>query len=83
MLRKSYSAGMTDEKLPELVRRLRDSGISHARIAMALGRAQPAATRLLNGQRSLKASEIEPLQRLLDETGFDDAWRDAVQEGVE
>jgi phage repressor protein C with HTH and peptisase S24 domain len=39
--------------------------ITHKDIAQALGRAQPAATRLLNGQRSLKADEVPKLEALL------------------
>jgi hypothetical protein len=48
-----------------LIQRLKDARISHERIAEAIGRSQPVATRLLNGTRTLKAHEIEPLERLL------------------
>ena len=50
----------------DIIQRLKAAKIPHARIAQALGRAQPAATRLLNGQRSLKASEVPKLEALLD-----------------
>jgi phage repressor protein C with HTH and peptisase S24 domain len=49
----------------DLIEQLKAAKIPHAEIGKALGRAQPAATRLLNGQRSLKASEIPKLQALL------------------
>jgi len=49
----------------ELLARLKASGISHATIAAAIGRSQPVATRLLSGERALKASEIEVLAELL------------------
>lgn len=51
----------------EIVRRLREAKIPHARIAQAIGRAQPAATRLLGGQRNLKANEIPALIKVLDD----------------
>jgi phage repressor protein C with HTH and peptisase S24 domain len=50
----------------DLVARLKAAKIPHAKIAEALGRSQPAATRLLNGQRSLKVSEVPKLEALLD-----------------
>lgn len=46
----------------DLIEQLKAAKISHAEIAKALGRAQPAATRLLNGQRSLKVNEVPKLQ---------------------
>lgn len=49
----------------DLVERLKAARIPHAKIAEAIGRAQPAATRLLNGQRSLKADEVPKLEELL------------------
>lgn len=49
----------------EILARLRASSITQTQIASAIGRAQPAAARLLNGQRALKASEIAPLLALL------------------
>jgi phage repressor protein C with HTH and peptisase S24 domain len=49
----------------DLVAKLKAAKIPHAKIAAALGRAQPAATRLLNGQRSLKADEVPKLEALL------------------
>lgn len=51
----------------DLIARLRAAKVPHTRIAEALGRAQPAATRLLNGQRSLKADEMAKLLPLLQE----------------
>lgn len=48
-----------------LIEKLRDANIPHAKIAAAIGRAQPAATRLLNGQRQLKADEVPKLEALL------------------
>jgi phage repressor protein C with HTH and peptisase S24 domain len=49
----------------DLVSRLKASRIPHKVIAAAIGRAQPAATRLLNGQRTLKADEVPKLEELL------------------
>lgn len=54
-----------DDRAAKLIARLKASGLTNLRIAQALGRAQPAASRLLNGQRSLKADEIAPLEKLL------------------
>jgi phage repressor protein C with HTH and peptisase S24 domain len=49
----------------DLVSRLKACRIPHKVIAAAIGRAQPAATRLLNGQRTLKADEVPKLEELL------------------
>ena len=49
----------------DLVDRLKAAKIPHARIAAALGRSQPSATRLLNRQRSLKVDEVPRLEALL------------------
>lgn len=49
----------------DLVARLKAARIPQSRIAEALGRSQPAAARLLNGQRSLKADEVPKLEELL------------------
>jgi len=49
----------------DIIERLRAAGIPHVKIAAALGRAQPAATRLMRGERQLKANEIPKLEELL------------------
>lgn len=51
----------------ELLAALRAAGVTHEQIATAIGRNRVVATRLMNGQRNLKVSEIEPLRRLLEE----------------
>ncbi len=56
----------------DLITRLRVAGVPHALVGKALGRSQPAGTRLLNGQRGLKAHEIPKLEELLK------AWQTEV-----
>lgn len=51
--------------VPDLIDRLKESRIPHAKIAEALGRSQPAATRLLGRQRALKVDEVPKLEALL------------------
>jgi hypothetical protein len=57
----------------EIISRLKAARVPHETIANALGRARPAASNLLSGKRSLKAHEIAPLVRLLEEHGKTEA----------
>ena len=52
-----------------IVSRLREADVTQDQIAAALGRTRTAATRLLSGQRTLKAHEIAPLEALLADRG--------------
>jgi phage repressor protein C with HTH and peptisase S24 domain len=49
----------------DLIHRLKEARIPHSKIAKALGRSQPSATRLLNGQRALKVDDVPKLEALL------------------
>ena len=53
---------MSPEQLLEAIRK---EGIPNARIDEALNREHPAGSRLMGGKRQLKATEIEPLTKLL------------------
>jgi phage repressor protein C with HTH and peptisase S24 domain len=66
---------VSDSDPDHLLERLRAAGVPGKRIAEAIGRQQPQAVRLLKGQRALKASEIEPLRRLLDSYAAENALR--------
>lgn len=55
---------MGPEMIVEALKRLH---VPHDRIAEAIGRDRTAATKMLNGIRSMKAHEIEPLRALVAE----------------
>jgi hypothetical protein len=50
----------------ELLEKLRAARVTHEEIAEALGRSRSVATKLMAGDRTLKANEIAPLLALLD-----------------
>lgn len=49
----------------EIIAALKELKVPHAEIALAIGRDRTAATKLLNGQRQMKADETVALQRLV------------------
>lgn len=54
-----------------IIAALKRLNVPHERIASAIGRDRTAATKLLSGTRSLKATEITPLLALVQEFGGD------------
>ena len=55
----------------QIVETLRSLGIRHEDIAKAIGRERTAATKMMNGQRSVQFSEVEPLLQLIRQHGGD------------
>jgi hypothetical protein len=51
----------------EIIANLKAYRVTHDRIAAVIGRDRTAATKMLNGSRSIKANEIAPLQGLVEE----------------
>lgn len=64
-----YIRGVSEDKPTDLIARPKASGISHAKIAKAIGRNRVVATRILNNQRPLKLHEVAPLEDLLKKHG--------------
>lgn len=57
---------LLDVKSGEIIAALKAYGVPHARIAAAIGRDRTAATKMLKGDRSIKANEIEALTMLVE-----------------
>jgi len=55
----------------QIVETLRRLGIRHEEIAAAIGRERTAATKMMNGQRAVQFSEVEPLLELIRQHGGD------------
>ena len=55
----------------QIVETLRRLGIRHEEIATAIGRERTAATKMMNGQRAVQFSEVEPLLELIRQHGGD------------
>lgn len=78
-VRQSHSLGATTSpKLSrmdsrQIIAALKELRVPHDRIGEALGRDRSAATKMLNGKRSVKANELEPLRALVEEYRGGDA----------
>lgn len=68
--------GMDAEGIVESLKR---HNVPHDRIAKAIGRDRTAATKMMGGNRSVKASEFEPLLALVREFGGEDSTNSPEQ----
>lgn len=67
----------------EILDFLRDYKVPHELIAKAIGRDRTAATKMLRGVRSIKATEVEPLSRLVSEYRESEAFKRATAADIQ